>query len=911
MSKISLVGFSEVFDQSVWQNITIVDRKIKSNTGSALMVRNYIKKTVLLIVGVCSLAFSSSDNFRINQLGYYPGANKVVPVLGTNDSVYVLVNSNGDTVFSGALSGSIKWTRINDSTKLADFSSFKAIGTYWMKISDVGLSMPIHIKNNVLYEASLASLKSFYYQRASMAIDEAHGGRFARPAGHPDTLCYFHSSSGYDSGTISSPGGWYDAGDYGKYVVNAGVTLGTMFFFYENFGGYFGDSILNIPESNNGKDDLLDEIKYELDWLLTLQDKDGGVFHKLTTLQHASMVMPDRDVGKRYIIGKSTSAALNFAAVMAMAHRVYKKVTGFEGFADTCLVRAKSAWAWAVANPTQFFLENPSDVGTGMYEDNSVAGDEFLWAASEMFIATGEQVYKDSVIVDNLSNNFPAGWQNPNPLASLSLATVSNALDSQSIAKIRSDIKTVADTYIKQIATHSFRIPSSNYFYWGSNGVFSNIGLFLLAAFKVTNDTAYARGAAEIADYLLGKNVPNISFVSGFGIHRAEHPHHRPSMADTIEDPIPGFLMGGPNGSPASYTDDAGAYDKNEIAINWNGPMTGLFAAVNQIFGVNEVLSEKKEYYVVSGALGIGTISVEPVKMYYAAGDTIKFRAYSKENQMFYGWFGMGKILSTDTVFTLIVTRDVKITPLFGEAGELIVNGNFEKTIGSEWTKPSGAKRVVKEGVCLLTITNPGEETWAVQFSQNGIPLYTGKQYVLQFDAWSNGNRYISADVAKNGPDYGSYMESQKTCSLTPDMKHFKYIFTMKKTSDLNARLNFNCGSDSLPVYIDNVSLKLYDSTKSPVVVPLQKTHTGNHLILKHEGERVCYTITIVDPSRARFELYDLNGKVMGSFTNQIRSYAAGKNSIVLDNHLASGVYLIRFYDGEKLFLTSWSNVKR
>ncbi|HEX2957080.1 MAG TPA: glycoside hydrolase family 9 protein, partial [Chitinispirillaceae bacterium] len=524
---------------------------------------------------------------------------------------------------------------------------------------------------------------------------------------------------------------------------------------------------------------------------------------------------------------------------------------------------------------------------------------------------TGEQVYKDSVKVDNLYYNYLAGWQSPAPLAPLSLATVSNTLDSQTIAEIRSDIKTMADTYLKQIAAHSFRIPSGNYYYWGSNGVFANAGLFLIAAYKVTNDTAYARGAAEIADYLLGKNAPNISFVSGFGIHRAEHPHHRPSIADTVKEPIPGFLMGGPNNTPSSYVDDEGAYDKNEVAINWNGPMTGLFAAINQIFGVNEISAEKKEYYVVAPASGQGTVSVDPVKMCYAAGDSIRFTAHPKEKQIFFGWFGMGGILSTDTTFTYVVTRDAKIIPLFGEAGELVVNGNFDKNPGAEWSKPTGATRTIKDGACLLTITNPGDEAWSVQFSQNGLPLSTGKQYVLQFDAHSDGNRYIIADVAKNGPDYGSYMENPRTCSLTPAMKHFRYTFLMKKASDLNARLNFNCGTDSLPVYIDNVSLKLYDSTEAPVMLPLQNNHPGSHLVLQHDGARVSYTITIVDPSKARFELYDLNGKVLGSFTNQIRSCAAGKNSIVLDNHRASGVYLIRFFDGEKLFLTSWMNVKR
>jgi endoglucanase len=877
-----------------------------------MMSKNCVGKIVLLITGIWGLTLGSADNFRINQLGYYPQANKVVPVMGTRDTTFVLVKENGDTVFRGVLSGVIKWTRIGDSTKLADFTSFVTIGTYWMHISDIGLSMPIHIRSNVLYEASLASLKTFYYQRASMPIEEQFGGKFARHEGHPDTLCYFHTSSGHESGTASSPGGWYDAGDFGKYVVNAGVTLGNMFFFYENFGGYFGDSILNIPESRNGIDDLLDEIKYELDWLLTMQDSDGGVFHKLTTLMHAGIVMPDKDVAKRYFIGKSTSAALNFAAIMAMASRVYKKVSGLEAFADTCITRARWAYGWAIANPEQYFLENPSGINTGAYEDNALE-DEFLWAASELYITTGEQPYKDSVKIDDLYYAFPASWQDPGRLAPLSLGTVENALDNQSLETIRTEIKDMADTYLKQISTHAFRIPSANYYYWGSNGVFANAGLFLLAAFKITNDTAYARGAAEIADYLLGKNAPGISFVSGFGIYRSEHPHHRQSMSDTIADPIPGFLMGGPNGSPSEYSDDEGAYDKNEVAINWNGPLTGLFAAVNQIFGVSERSAVQEDYYVISAVKGEGSVTVKPEKLVYAMGDSITFSAVPREKQVFFGWFGMGGILSTDTVFTMKVLRDVKVTAMFGNAGELVINGDFSKTIGSEWNRPTGSTRSLKNGVCQLVITNPGTETWSVQFVQTSLPLYQGKQYVFQFDARtdSGATRTMAADIAKNGGDYGSYIGNAKSCNLTSEMKHFKYLFLMRKASDLNARITFNCGLDSLPVYIDNISLRLYDSTTAPVAFHQIQPRTDEHLILSSCEGRIRYTVTVVDPSKARLDVFDLRGKVTSSVTNQIRSSGPGKRTIDMDNRLSSGLYLIRYFDGEKMVVRSFANIQR
>jgi endoglucanase len=873
------------------------------------MFKSCITKVALLIAGVCSLAFSSVENFRINQLGYYPEANKVVPVLGTQDTGFVLVNMQGDTVYKGTLSPTIQWQKIKDSTKLADFTNYKTVGTYWIKISDIGMSMPIHIQSNVLYDVSIASLKTFYYQRASMPIEPTYGGRFARPSAHPDTLCYFHTTSGHDSGKASSPKGWYDAGDFGKYVVNAGVSLGNLFFFYENFGGYFGDSILNIPESRNGVDDLLDEIKYELDWLLTMQDTDGGVFHKLTTLRHAGMVMPEKDVAKRYFIGKSTSAALNFSAVMAMAARIYKKVPNYESFSDTCLTRAKLAWTWAVTHPDQYFIENPSGVNTGTYDDDVLTDDEFIWAASELFITTGDQVYKDSLQIADLYYAYPASWKEPGRLAPLSLATVANALDSQSVTTVRTEIKSMADSYLNQIKTHAFRIPSGNYYYWGSNGVFANAGLFLLAAFKITNDTAYARGAAEIADYLLGKNAPNISFVSGFGIYRAEHPHHRQSIADTIVDPIPGFLMGGPNGSPSEYSDDEGAYDKNEVAINWNGPMTGLFAAINQIFGSKVASPAKQDYYVVSSVKGLGDVTVEPAKMVYAAGDVVKFTAVPREKQIFFGWFGMGGVLGTDSVFTFNVTRDVKVTAIFGNTGELVINGDFSKAIGNEWTKPTGGTRALKDGMCMITITTPGAETWAVQLTQPNLPLYKGKQYVFQFDARTDSSRTFFADIAKNGGDYGSYMGNAKTCDLTSEMKHFKFPFVMKKASDLNARITFNCGVESAPIYIDNVSLKLYDSTTASVQYYNQQFTNGEHLTFRNIDQRVQFQLTVINPEKARLEVFDLQGKVRGSLTNQIRSSGKGKCSLMMNNRLASGFYLIRYFDGQKLFLHSWSNV--
>ncbi len=402
-----------------------------------------------------------------------------------------------------------------------------------------------------------------------------------------------HTSTG-KTGTISSPGGWYDAGDFGKYVVNAGISVGTLLSFYENFNDFFADSSILIPESGNGENDLLDEVKYELDWLKTMQDEDGGVFHKLTTLSFDAFIMPEDATRDRYAIGKSTASALDFAAVMAMAGRIY---TNYDSaYAADCVARAENAWAWAKANPAIYF-KNPSDVYTGEYGDGNVS-DEFIWAAAELFITTGEAEYKSYLESKSGSLNYwgTPGWPNVQPMASLSLATRANGLSESMLNSIRNSVVSTSDKWLNEIAASPARIPVFGY-YWGSNSGIANIGVGLLYANILTNDPKYIRGAAECADYILGKNGTGYSFESSYGYRTPMNFHDRPSGSDGITQPVPGYIAGGPSmhqeddqnypfDNPAkSYVDVEGSYASNEICINWNSPFTALLAGVDAILG--------------------------------------------------------------------------------------------------------------------------------------------------------------------------------------------------------------------------------------------------------------------------------------------------------------------------------------
>lgn len=563
-------------------------------------MKNIRKLLLYLLFWGCILpAQSQTGAIRINQLGYYPESNKMAIVVFPGAASFEVVDvADGEVVFSGNLSAPVYWRDAGDTLRRADFSSLTQAGTYKVRIPGFGESHPFEISETVLRRAAYASLKSFYYQRCSYVLTASYAGLWARPAGHPDNACRLHSSTGR-SGTMASPGGWYDAGDYGKYVINAGISVASLLSFHENFSTFFQDGTLQIPESGNGKNELLDEVKFELDWLKTMQDSDSGVFFKVTTLGFSGFIMPDKDVATRYVIGKSTSSALDFAAMMAMAGRIYRDYDS--SYAADCVVRAENAWAWAVAHPAVYFT-NPSDVSTGEYGDNNVS-DEFIWAAAELYITTGKETYKTYLEGKSslLRYQDAPGWQGVRPLAALSLATRPNGLDASLQATLRGSITSKADSWLSQIASNPCRIPTFGY-YWGSNSVIANQGIGLLYAYLLTQNVKYIKGAAECADYLLGKNATGFSFVSGYGSLTPMNFHHRPSHADGIPQPIPGFVAGGPNSGKQDgekypfneaakcYVDVMGSYASNEVCINWNSPMTALFAGIDAVLGNDSIM---------------------------------------------------------------------------------------------------------------------------------------------------------------------------------------------------------------------------------------------------------------------------------------------------------------------------------
>src|SRR5450759_629262 len=252
-----------------------------------------MKKLILfsLICIVWSSVLSAQDaasKIRLNQIGFYPDGPKIAVVADDKDGVFSVKEAGTDkVVFTSKLSGPHKSAVSPNVTRIADFSTVTKPGTYKLNIEGVGDSYTFEIKPKVFCGVTKALIKGYYFQRMSTPLLPQYAGKWSRPAGHPDTQVQVHpaaASPERPAGTIiSCPKGWYDAGDYNKYIVNSGITMGTLLSLYEDFPSYFDTLKTNIPESGDKAPDLLNEIAWNLRWMLTMQDpNDGGVYNKVT-----------------------------------------------------------------------------------------------------------------------------------------------------------------------------------------------------------------------------------------------------------------------------------------------------------------------------------------------------------------------------------------------------------------------------------------------------------------------------------------------------------------------------------------------------------------------------------------------------------------------------------------------------
>ncbi len=529
------------------------------------------------------------DEVRIDQCGYVLGQAKMAFVEGKFDH-FILLDHRDRQVFEAQVQPAKMYDDAGAYISQMDFSAFDKEGEYQILVDDSLKSYPFVITKNPYGKVAREAVRALYYNRSGMAIDSIYGGKWTRALGHPDTAVLVHESAATkerpEGTSLSFPGGWYDAGDYNKYVVNSAISTYSVLLAAQLFTESTSSDNLNIPESGNGIPDIVDEALYNLRWMLMMQDpNDGGVYHKLTTQYFEGFIMPDKCKQTRYVVAKSTTAALDLAATSAFAARMLPRISlSLQALADSCRDVALLAYAWAEKHPNIAFV-NPAGISTGEYGDENL-GDEWLWASIEMFLTFDDQRYAENAKKYDYDYGVPA-WYTVGTLGRYSMIA-----ENKTILGLHEEysVVSVADKLLERESKSPISISLSR-FEWGSNSFIANEGMLKLMAYATTKDPKYYASALNDLHYLLGRNCTGYCFVTGNGSHSPMNIHHRPSASDDVFEPVPGFLVGGPNNivptdcegilvrseyDAKAYSDAECSYSTNEVTINWNAPLIFL-----------------------------------------------------------------------------------------------------------------------------------------------------------------------------------------------------------------------------------------------------------------------------------------------------------------------------------------------
>ncbi len=529
---------------------------------------------------------------RLNTVGYLPDAQKIATI-ETEALLYAVVSSDtGETVMTGDLRGmpvpasTSADNKTNEEKtgtpllKTADFSGLSEPGRYRLVIGDGEVESAEFEVGDAIYSFPFrTAVRAMYLWRCGTAVEGEHNGDvFAHKACHLQDgyMDYVTGEHGYRY----SIGGWHDAGDYNKYVSNAGLTVFSMLRAWEDFQEKVETVVLDLPEKGGAIPEFLAEVKWELDWVMTMQEKDGSVYHKLSTLGFGPFINPEDEKEPRYLTKWGSTSTANFVAMMAMAARIYQPYD--DRFSERCLVAALKSYDFLLQHP-EYVKADMEGFHTGSYD--SPDEDDRLWAAAELWATTGQASILEDVetriraFAMEFDTNFD--WGNNKNLGLFTyLASTREGRDAALVTALQQAVLTAADHVVAATVEHPYARGLGDKYYWGCNGTVARQVHLLEAAYRVEGKPAYKQASLDAVNHLFGRNVHGRSYITGLGALPPMHPHDRRVAEDGVEAPWPGYLVGGANPKAEDWFDELASYRTNEIAINWNGALIYALAAV-------------------------------------------------------------------------------------------------------------------------------------------------------------------------------------------------------------------------------------------------------------------------------------------------------------------------------------------
>lgn len=539
----------------------------------------------------------------LNQVGFLPADGKKA-VLNFSAEKFCIINNEGKEVYSGKVSHFGTDDISGEDAYVARFDDFNESGVFCVEADGVK-SVAFSVSSNAYDKLMKDLCKCYYFLRCGDALEEKYAGVYMHKPCHMSKAKVY----GEESTLVDVTGGWHDAGDYGRYSTAGAVAVAHLLYGVRMFDNLL-DVQFDIPKvvlGGNELPDILAETKVELDFLMKMQRADGGVWHKVTTYNHAAFVMPEDDKDDLFLFPVSSIATADIAAVFSLAYTLYKNYD--KAYAELLMERALKAYDWLEKNPEAVLFRNAPGSNTGEYGEAEDFSNRF-WAAASLYESTGDnKYYEDALKHKEKLEEFDKeakmkgyqgdvltclGWAEVAGLGSFSLLLKNNG-DSVT-ENIKERFIKEADRLCKNAEKNGYGLcMEAKDFIWGSNMELGKYLMMVTVANMYAPSEKYKKVIADGFDYLLGCNTMDTSYVTGNGEKAYKNPHLRPTAVDNIEEPWPGLVSGGPNVGlqdarakevPAGsapmkcYYDHIDCYSLNEITIYWNSPFVFVLASM-------------------------------------------------------------------------------------------------------------------------------------------------------------------------------------------------------------------------------------------------------------------------------------------------------------------------------------------